>query len=678
MPLFPPKLSLHNSLPNMHLSCNLITLCFYHWVFVSYLALFHLPLSYALSFNFPHFTDDGRLVLNGTVSIQNGVLSLTNSSVKDTSAGRAVYFEDMQLFNRSTGKFTDFTTHFSFKISTVTQPGQDGLAFFLAPNGSVLPVYSGGGCLALFSQCDNFTKPTKDKLVAVEFDTFHNKEWDAIDGEHVGINIYSIRSEQIKDSGRSLKSASRVDASIRYNSKANELSVSWTFPDEPLVGGIDTSLSYRINLTEVLPEWVSIGFSAGSALYFGKHDILSWEFVTSMESSPDNFGVGLIVACVIGGLISACGVVLVSVFAWRKRTRGKGKRGTLENSESMEREMENGTGPKRFSYIELVQATNDFAEDGKLGEGGFGGVYKGFLSDSDQFVAVKKVSRRSVQGKKAYISEVKIISRLRHKNLVQLLGWCHENGDLLLVYEFMANSSLDFHLFGGRTMIPWAVRYNVTLGLASALLYLHEESGQYVVHRDIKSSNIMLDSNFNAKLGDFGLARMMDEELGVRTTGVAGTWGYMAPEYVRTGKATKGTDVFSFGVVMLEIACGRRPTEPEYEGPHVPLVALVWESYGNQRLGDVVDKELGMEFEIKETECLMTVGLWCAHPDQSRRPSIRQAMQVLNFEAPLPNLPKKMPVPNYDVPAENPLLIPPLTSTGAAPSISHSSINIGR
>ncbi|KAG7977374.1 hypothetical protein I3843_05G028500 [Carya illinoinensis] len=677
MPLFPPKLSLHNSLPNMHLSCNLSTLCFYHWVFVSYLALFHLPLSYALSFNFPYFTDDGRLKLNGTASILNRVLSLNSPSVNNTSAGRAVYFEDMQLFNRSTGKFTDFTTHFSFKISTVTPPGQDGLAFFLAPKGSVLPVYSGGGCLALFSQCDNFTVPRKDQLVAVEFDTFNNKEWDAIDGEHVGINIYSIRSQISKDSGRSLKSASRVDASIRYNSKANELSVSWTFPDEPL-GGIDTSLSYRVNLSAVLPEWVSIGFSAGSYYYFATHIILSWKFVTSMESSPDNFSVGLIVACVIGGLISTCGVVLVSVFAWRKRTSGKGKRGTVENSESMEREMENSTGPKRFTYIELVQATNNFAEEGKLGEGGFGGVYKGFLRDSNQFVAVKKVTRHSVQGKKAYISEVKIISRLRHKNLVQLLGWCHENGNLLLVYEFMANSSLDFHLFGGRTMIPWAVRYNITLGLASALLYLHEESGQYVVHRDIKSSNIMLDSDFNAKLGDFGLARMMDEELGVRTTGVAGTWGYMAPEYVRKGKATKGTDVFSFGVVALEIACGRRPTEPEYEGPHVPLVALVWESYGNQRLCDVADKELGMEFETNKMECLMTVGLWCAHPDQSRRPSIRQAMQVLNFEAPLPNLPKKMPVPSYDVPADTPLLTPPLTSTGAAPSISYSSINIGR
>ncbi|XP_041011601.1 L-type lectin-domain containing receptor kinase IX.1-like [Juglans microcarpa x Juglans regia] len=678
MPLFPPKLSLHNSLPNMHLSGDLSTLCFYHWVFVSYLALFHLPLHYALSFNFPYFTHDGRLELNGTASILNPVLSLTSDPNNNSSAGRAVYFEDMQLFDPSTGKFTDFTTHFSFQISTVTQPGQDGLAFFLAPKGSLLPADAQGGCLALFSRCHVFTVPRKDdQLVAVEFDTYPNHDWDTIDGEHVGININSIRSVNSKDSGRSLKNASRVDASIRYNSKANELSVSWTFPDDPLVGG-NTSLSHVINLTTVLPEWVSIGFSAGSALYFETHEILSWEFVTSTESSPDSFSVGLIVACVIGGLISACGVVSVSVFAWRKRTRGKGKRGTVEKSESMEREMENGTGPKRFPYIELVQATNNFAEEGKLGEGGFGGVYKGFLSDSDQFVAVKKVSRRSVQGKKAYISEVKIISRLRHKNLVQLLGWCHENGDLLLVYEFMANSSLDFHLFGGRTMIPWAVRYNITLGLASALLYLHEESGQYVVHRDIKSSNIMLDSDFNAKLGDFGLARLMDEELGVRTTGVAGTWGYMAPEYVRTGKATKGTDVFSFGVVALEIACGRRPTEPEYEGPHVPLVALVWESYGKERLRDVADKELGMEFVTKEMECLMTVGLWCAHPDQSRRPSIKQAMQVLNFEAPLPNLPNNMPVPSYDVPADIPPLTPALTSTGAAPSISYSSINIGR
>jgi serine/threonine protein kinase len=128
---------------------------------------------------------------------------------------------------------------------------------------------------------------------------------------------------------------------------------------------------------------------------------------------------------------------------------------------------------------------------------------------------------------------------LRHKNMVQLIGWCHEKGALLLVYEFMPNGSLDFHLFGGRTLLNWEVRYKIAHGLASALLYLHEESGQYVVHRDIKSSNIMLDSDFNAKLGDFGLARLMDEEAGVKTTGLAGTWGYIAPEYASTGKATK-------------------------------------------------------------------------------------------------------------------------------------------
>ncbi|KAB1206700.1 L-type lectin-domain containing receptor kinase IX.1 [Morella rubra] len=209
----------------------------------------------------------------------------------------------------------------------------------------------------------------------------------------------------------------------------------------------------------------------------------------------------------------------------------------------------------------------------------------------------------------------------------------------------MANDSLDFHLFGGRTMLKWETRYKIAFGIASALLYLHEESGQYVVHRDIKSSNIILDSDSNAKLGDFGLARLMDEDqLRAKTTGLAGTWGYMAPEYVRTGKATKGSDVFSFGVMALEIACGRRPTEPEYEGPHVPLVAWVWESYGNERLHDVADKTLRMEFDMKEMECLIIVELWCAHPDRNLRPSIRQAMQVLSFEAPLPNLPKKIPV----------------------------------
>ncbi|KAF7809414.1 L-type lectin-domain containing receptor kinase IX.1 [Senna tora] len=164
----------------------------------------------------------------------------------------------------------------------------------------------------------------------------------------------------------------------------------------------------------------------------------------------------------------------------------------------------------------------------------------------------------------------------------------------------MPNGSLDAHLFGKKCpLLPWNVRYKIVLGLASGLLYLHEEWQQCVVHRDIKSSNVMLDSSFNVKLGDFGLAKLMDHEVGPQTTGLAGTVGYMAPEYVSTGRASKESDVYSFG------------------------------------------------YDVKQVECLMIVGLWCVHPDKNLRPSIRQALQVLNFEAPMPNLPSSRPVPTY-------------------------------
>ncbi|KAK2639756.1 hypothetical protein Ddye_027551 [Dipteronia dyeriana] len=306
-------------------------------------------------------------------------------------------------------------------------------------------------------------------------------------------------------------------------------------------------------------------------------------------------------------------------------------------------------GPKKFSYDELAIATDNFGEKNKLGEGGFGAVYKGFLRDLNTFVAVKKVSRKSKQGSKEYATEVKIISRLRHKNTVKLMGWCHEK-ELILVYEFMPNGSLDFHLFKGKSLLTWDVRYKIVQGLASALLYLHEEGDQCVLHRDIKSSNVMLDSEFNAKLGDFGLARLVDHAKGSQTTALAGTIGYMAPECFTASKASKESDVFSFGIVALEIACGRRSIEQRDEEAPISLVARVWESYGKKRLADVVDKKLCMNFNQDQMESLMIVGLWCAHPDRNLRPSIRQAMQVLNFESQLPILPCQMPVPNYDVP----------------------------
>jgi serine/threonine protein kinase len=163
---------------------------------------------------------------------------------------------------------------------------------------------------------------------------------------------------------------------------------------------------------------------------------------------------------------------------------------------------------------------------------------------------------------------------------VQLIGWYHERGELLLVYEFMPNRSLDTHLFTGESLLIWAMRYKVAQGPASALLYLHEEWEQCVVHRDIKSSNIMLDSNFNAKLGDSGLARLVDHLKGSQTTVLASTMGYMAPECVTTGKASKESHVYSFEIVALKIACGRKPIKHNAPKDQVVMVEWVWELYG--------------------------------------------------------------------------------------------------
>ncbi|CAN6334935.1 unnamed protein product [Urochloa humidicola] len=376
------------------------------------------------------------------------------------------------------------------------------------------------------------------------------------------------------------------------------------------------------------------------------------------------------VMAVAAGLPAAFILLIIGLSAFvLQRKRGKNSKVTtktykkqapkadtrLFRGRPVDDDLEEGdTGPRRFCYDDLAAATEDFSGDRRLGSGGFGCVYRGYLTDANRDVAVKRVSKTSRQGWKEFVSEVRIISRLRHRNLVQLIGWCHSgDDDLLLVYELMPNGSLDAHLYGPEHVLTWPVRYGIALGVGAALLYLHEDAERRVVHRDIKPSNVMLDETFTAKLGDFGLARLIDDGRHSHTTGVAGTMGYMDPECMLAGRVDVTSDVYSFGVLLLEITCGRRPAvrvreEDEY---FVHLVQWVWESYGGGSILDVADARLQGKFDGREMACTMLVGLWCAHPDRSMRPTIRQAVNVLRFEAPPPSLPAKMPVATYLPPA---------------------------
>lgn len=307
-------------------------------------------------------------------------------------------------------------------------------------------------------------------------------------------------------------------------------------------------------------------------------------------------------------------------------------------------------GPREFTYRELKLATKGFHSSRIIGHGAFGTVYKAFFLRSGTIAAVKR-SKHCHEGKTEFLAELSIIACLRHKNLVQLQGWCVEKGELLLVYDFMPYGSLDKMLYqetnqgnNNNNLLNWSHRHNVAVGLASVLTYLHQECEQQVIHRDIKTGNILLDGNFNARLGDFGLAKLMDHDKSPVSTLTAGTMGYLAPEYLQYGKATEKTDVFSYGVVILEVACGRRPIEREAGTQKmVNLVDWVWGLHSEGRIIEAADKRLNGEFEEEEMRKLLLLGLSCANPDSTERPTMRRVLQILINEAEPISVPRTKP-----------------------------------
>ncbi|XP_062012883.1 probable LRR receptor-like serine/threonine-protein kinase At1g53440 isoform X3 [Rosa rugosa] len=291
-----------------------------------------------------------------------------------------------------------------------------------------------------------------------------------------------------------------------------------------------------------------------------------------------------------------------------------------------------------FTFKQIRAATKSFDPVNKIGEGGFGSVYKGILLDGT-IIAVKQLSSKSKQGNREFVNEIGMISGLQHPNLVRLYGCCIEANELLLVYEYMENNSLAGALFGAEESplkLDWPTRQKICLGIAKGLAFLHEESALKVVHRDIKTTNVLiLDQDLNAKISDFGLAKLDEEEKSHISTRIAGTIGYMAPEYALWGCLTYKADVYSFGVVALETVAGKNKMKyrPNENIQCLMDWALVLQQKGN--LLELVDPRLGSDFNKKEAIRTIKVSLLCANPTAALRPIMSEVVSMLEGRTPV-------------------------------------------
>ncbi|CAN6324392.1 unnamed protein product [Urochloa humidicola] len=298
-----------------------------------------------------------------------------------------------------------------------------------------------------------------------------------------------------------------------------------------------------------------------------------------------------------------------------------------------------------FSYEELAAATSGFSAVNLLGQGGFGYVHKGVLAGSGKEVAVKQLKSGSGQGEREFQAEVEIISRVHHRHLVSLVGYCIAGTQRLLVYEFVPNNTLEHHLYSRTQVMDWPTRMKIALGSAKGLAYLHEDCHPRIIHRDIKAANILLDANFEAMVADFGLAKLTTDANTHVSTRVMGTFGYLAPEYASSGKLTDRSDVFSFGVMLLELLTGRRPSDTTANNNYMedslvdwarPLLAAALA--GEAGLEELVDGRLGGEYSAVEVERMAACAAASTRHSAKRRPRMSQVVRALEGDASLDDL----------------------------------------
>ncbi|CAN1166026.1 Cold-responsive protein kinase 1 [Linum perenne] len=291
-----------------------------------------------------------------------------------------------------------------------------------------------------------------------------------------------------------------------------------------------------------------------------------------------------------------------------------------------------------IAYSTLRSGTDDFDIRRRIGRGGFGTVYKGTLVKNGRQIAVKTLSVHSKQGVREFLNEIRAMSKAKHPNLVELIGCCVHGANRILVYEFVENNSLDNCLLGSRyrnVKLDWGKRAAICLGVARGLAYLHDELVPHIVHRDIKASNILLDKDFNPKIGDFGLAKLFPDDITHISTRIAGTTGYLAPEYALGGQLTKKADVYSFGILVLEILSGRRSSKSSWGGTQKLLLEQAWELYEEGKLTELVDPEIGESAEEEAIIRHMKVAFFCTQAMANRRPSMSHVVEMLSKNIPL-------------------------------------------
>ncbi|XP_048550561.1 L-type lectin-domain containing receptor kinase IX.2-like [Triticum urartu] len=591
------------------------------------------PLSF--SFGFANTSDYSLqdLRFEGDAALNGDLVDLTCNSVESKEnyycKGRMSYNHPIPLYDKSTGEVASFATTFIFAIHLIpnrTKKG-DGLTFFLSTYPSRLPPESSSNLLGLISSSDT-SAVGEDRFVAVEFDTYSNP-WDPTGAsDHIGIDLSSVTSvSTTRLPSYSLNGTMTATITFVNTTRTLEAILHFDYSNHSLAAArVKTQLPDPLDA--LLPPVVAVGFSAATGGNTELHQIHSWSFNSTMAPRARGRDNSLIIG---GAVVVALALVVIiwSILSWCRWTRTRDSFGT-------------GTRLKRFEYREVSTATDGFSDKKKIGAGGFGVVYSGSLK-ADQPVAVKKILKDSRGEFKDFLAELDAVGRTGHGNVVRLEGWCcsinnfmfwclhRQNVKLFLVYELVPNGNLHEHLHERPEVLSWARRYKIVKGIGSALHYLPHLCKPCILHRDIKPSHILLDHDFNAKHGDFGLSRVAQygDDTSLITAVAVGTADYMDPLCKKHGqvKLRPSSDVYSFGIVLLEILHGENNPD---------LLRKLHRDQPETFVSDAADKKLDGQFDKIEMERVIVLALQCCDLYESQRPSMPAAILFLENGGELP------------------------------------------